>query len=56
MIMKNLVSLFVVLVALVTGLSAQSVIRFTAQDNLGQSPLEGQGLRHRLLGISICGG
>ena len=36
MIMKNLISLFVILATLVSGLSAQSVIRFTAQDNLGQ--------------------
>lgn len=36
MIMKNLISLFVILATLLSGLSAQSVIRFTAQDNLGQ--------------------
>ena len=35
-IMKKLVSLFVVLVTLVSGLSAQSGIRFAAQDSLGQ--------------------
>lgn len=34
--MKNLISLFVILATLLSGLSAQSVIRFTAQDNLGQ--------------------
>ena len=36
--------------------SAPSQALLRKQDNLGQSPLEGQGLRHRLLGISICGG
>ncbi len=35
-IMKKLVSLFVVLVTLVSGLLAQSGIRFSAQDSLGQ--------------------